>query len=1286
MIVFNETNLNFAAIKLCTMKKIFLLIASSALFLSTLTAGAENGKLYGSNDLTSSLTYCITQDSYGYIWIGTEHGLNRYDGYSFQHYFYDEADSTTITDNEISCMFHDSQNRLLIGTSRGLCMYDYKTNCFVRYVIPGLTPRIGTIIELNNGDIFIGTGGRGMFILPKGEQKISQVEYTKKYDDDDFSSRLFDDKNGDIWKGSHLSKVTQFKAQGRKLKRLNDYQLSCGPIVEFFETDNRGFFVVGQRGILFYDYARKSFIENYYDLSLLARDTRISSAMMTVRGDIIIGTTNRGLMIIRSGARQLEQMPLESNDIAISLANINYLFNDKDDNLWLSCYKEGVFHIATIIDVFHSYTTSEIPAELNSKLSVSDNLLQQMRSRYPDKDIKTAVADKFGNIYISQFGEGVLIYNPATQHEEVLSMFQTDRKGGYLTNNWVNTFYIDSKNMLWIGTSNGVSCMDIYDKTFNKYGWNEIVKEKPCNAISEDEHGNIVIGTNKGLFIYNRENNKVVRFPSSEQLQKLIICGIVRDGSGDFWFSTSKGIWRWSKIQKNFISYVNGNGLKSREYRTNAVYEFDDGTVGFGIRDGLTVFNPNEVKSNTSALSKVYLSNVTIGNKFVDCSSDYYKVGNNDGSMILEYSLFNFQNSENITFQYRINESDQWITIPEGSNRIFFDRVTPGKYEVEVRAICNGAYSTENSIITVRVTPPWYFSIWAMIAYILLAVAIIIFLVYFYDRKHRADMEEQKMQFLINATHDIRSPLTLILGPLKKLKERTTDPESRKDIDVIDKNAQRLLLLVNQILDERKIDKNQMRLHCEETKMNDFIGKICHLYEYNANERNIDFTYQCDDKDCVAWIDHTNFDKVVNNLISNAFKYTFDGGKISVKLAKEDNKIKLSITDTGIGLKSENPEKLFERFYQGSNISEYRMQGTGIGLNLSRAIVNMHGGTISAANREDGVRGSVFTIVLPEGNAHLKPEEIEETSLENESSDKLSNTENININQIENEQKVTISSTETEVIKPEKQTSSKAYRQIRILVADDDVEITDYISSELGKWYRFKAVSNGREALNELLSTRYDLIISDIMMPQMDGIELLKNIKGNTNISDIPVILLTSKSAISYRLEGLKKGADAYVAKPFDMEELHILIDNLVDNVRRLKGKFSGAQKQEDKMENVKVKGNNDALMERIMKCINKNLTDSDFNVAQLTEEVGISRAQLHRKMKEITGISTADFIRNLRLEQAARLLKEGEINITQIAYSVGFNNQTHFSTLFKKYYGKSPSEYASQFHDKHVG
>ena len=392
----------------------------------------------------------------------------------------------------------------------------------------------------------------------------------------------------------------------------------------------------------------------------------------------------------------------------------------------------------------------------------------------------------------------------------------------------------------------------------------------------------------------------------------------------------------------------------------------------------------------------------------------------------------------------------------------------------------------------------------------------------------------------------------------------------------------------------------------------------------------------------MAWIDRIQFDKVVSNLLSNAFKYTFDGGDVKVVLSHDDQSAVIRVIDSGIGFKEENTERLFERFYQGKGTNDLHIEGTGIGLNLSRAIVLLHGGTIKAYNRTDGQRGACLEVQLKLGKEHLKPEEIQETE--------------------ENERQGA---------------RQQASRNFRLLVVDDDYEVTQYIKNELGQWYRIDTALNGREALKKLLTgDNYDLVISDVMMPEMDGITLLRRIKDNPNISQLPVIMLTSKAEIEHKLEGLKSGADAYIAKPFSMEELHIQIDNLIDNVRRLRGKFSGAMQQEERMENIEVKGNDDALMERIMRSVNAHLSDPDFNVDTLAEDVGISRAQLHRKMKDITGISSGKFLRNIRMEQAARLLREGKVNVAQVADHVGYADQAHFSIAFKNHFGMPPSEY----------
>lgn len=1272
---------------------------------------ADTGRLYTSDRLSSSLIKCIIQDKQGYIWAGTEYGLNKFDGYRFTEYLTDKNDSATIADNEVVTLLCDNAGRLWVGCGKGLSRYDHTTDKFVRYLFPeGIKPRVNSLIQSSAGDILIGTAGYGLFSIRRGTDKIRRESSFRKRKMDDFFSRMFEDEQHCLWRGSHLSTLTRITVKDGKATGVKDFMSPYGAPRDFLRTDDGGFLVVCLYGILRYDYAAGTLTDAGYDLSALGGNVSIRKAVTGGKGDIYIGTSGSGLMVIPRGSRTLRRTARNNSRFNLSASYINDILLDKDNNLWAGCYQKGLFMMNEGQDAFSSWSFSEQNHAIGSSvqsIALADGgdvlctvqntgvyrfdrqgnltahpqspagttiIYRDRQGRFwlgtentlygydPETGASKAVMtsdgwgmnciadDRRGMLYVGNYGKGLTVFDPAAGKTERISMNQNGGKRGSLCNDWVKALLTDRYGMLWIGTADGVSCMNTANRDFCQYSGGTMLKGMQCTAICEQRQGSILLGTNDGLYRFDRIKNRLARFPYSEGLRNKLIYGIVEDSDGDLWLSTSMGIWQYSSKGRRFIAHTHGNGLTTKEYVQGAVMRADDGMTGFGTNDGITTFYPDNVRKSSMELDSVYLTNFIIDGKTV-CSDDgEFTVAYNENSFTMEFSLLTYRNTDNITFEYRINDGSEWTSVSEGSNAISFVRMKPGKYRIEVRARSNGICSKGTRAVTVTVSDPWYASALAYIIYILAATGIVMLGVTYYVRKRKAEMEEAKMRFLINATHDIRSPLTLIMGPLAKLRQRIGDTECRNDIDTIDRNAQRLLLLVNQILDERKIDKNQMRLHCRKTDMTVFINGIYMLYAYNAQQRNMRYTFTHGEEKITAWVDRINFDKVISNLLSNAFKYTFDGGEIDVSLEQDGGEIVIKVTDNGIGLDEDKPERLFARFYQGSNHRGLHLDGTGIGLNLSKAIVTMHGGKITAANRCDGKRGTVLEIRLPAGNGHLKPEEIESDGALTDGTERR---------------------------------KRQASRNVRILIADDDKEIANYIRNELGCWYRFDAAPNGKEALKTLLTGSYDLVVSDIIMPEMDGITLLKKIKGNPNISDIPVILLTSKSEVSDRLEGLKKGADAFLAKPFSMDELHILIDNLIDNVRRLRGKFSGAQVQEEKMEKVTVKGNNDALMERIMKCINENLTDPDFNVERLTELVGISRAQLHRKMKEITGIPAGDFIRNLRLEQAARLIRERKINVTQVAYAVGFNNQTHFSTIFRKNFGMTPTEYAENKGDK---
>ncbi|MCR5131976.1 MAG: helix-turn-helix domain-containing protein [Prevotella sp.] len=1303
---------------------------------------AAYGRLYTADKLSSSMIDYVIQDHYGFIWVGTQYGLNRFDGYRFTHFFNEKNDSTTIADNEVSCILVDRKHQLWVGTAKGLCRFDYDRNCFVRYTFPeNLRPRVECLLEDVDGNLLVGTSGYGLYAIRAEQDQLTQEAAFSQLGGNDFFTHLFEDAQHNLWRGYQTSTISRIRVSSLHPTANKDYQSPYGPVVSFLPSDKTGFLAVCMYGILRYDYAQGTLTDAGFDMHALDSKVSIRGALIDHKGNIFLGTSGRGLLMIPKGSKTLQQVASDNTRYDLSTANINHIFEDKDHNLWVSCYKKGLFEFNQGKEAFNTWKFAAQNYVLGSSVSsvaedTDGNIwctVQKSGIYRFDRNgkISPAVASPAGanciyrdhqgnfwvgsentlfaynpvtgassprltvdgwgincmaddgeeNLYICNYGKGLCVYNTATGQSHTLSMYETDPHKGGLCNDWVKALLMDSRGLLWIATANGVCVMNPADQSFRIFGWDIQLSGIHCFSLCESSEGTILIGTSNGLYQYDRKANKVELFPDSKEIENKPIYTVTRSRDGDLWMSTANGIWQYEAKTRRFISHINGNGLETREYTVGAVVYSADDRISYGSNEGITSFYPNDVKGSPDDLSgKIHLTNFIVEGKSVSCINDHFKVPYNQNSFTLEFSMLNFRNADNITFEYRLNNSN-WTPLMEGTNSISFNRMEPGTYTIEVRAMTNGIYSEDTCTVTVVVRAPWYASTWAYLVYALLALAAAAFVFRYLERRHRADLDEQKMQFLINATHDIRSPLTLIMGPLNKLKERITDPESANDIQTIDRNAQRLLLLVNQILDERKIDKNQMHLHCRETNLPKFISGICSLYQYNARQRNINFTFQQLDAEGAAttdelkvWIDRIQFDKVISNLLSNAFKYTFDSGEVSVIVSQEDQEAVVKIEDSGIGFKEENTDRLFERFYQGKNSSDLHIEGTGIGLNLSRAIVQMHGGQVKASNRPDGKRGALLEVRLPLGNDHLKPEEIEDGAAEKQP-----------IFSVQRKQ---------------------AAKNFRVLVVDDDLEVAQYIKNELGSWYKFDIAPNGREAMKMLLAPFtmlrpdqsdaagadatanaeaqetppvYDLVISDVMMPEMDGITMLKQLKSNSNISHIPVILLTSKAEVSDRLEGLKKGADAFLAKPFNMQELHILIDNLIDNHRRLRGKFTGAQRQEDKVKKVMVKGNDDVLMERIMKTINQNLADPDFNVEKLATSVGISRAQLHRKMKEITGISTGEFIRNLRIEQAARLIAEGKINITQVSYSVGFNNQTHFSTVFRRHFGVSPSEYADR-------
>ncbi|MBO4906578.1 MAG: helix-turn-helix domain-containing protein [Bacteroidaceae bacterium] len=1281
---------------------------------------ADEGKLYTSSQLTSSLITAIVQDHQGYIWVGTQNGLNRFDGYSFTSYLYKTGNTSSLCHNFVSTLFVDSDGQLWVGTVKGLARYNAATDDFTRFDIRPDSddePRIITIVESAQGQILVGTSGFGLYEVGLHDTDIRQIDRYSADDGNDYYWGLLYDSQGRLWKSDNNGTIYCFSAD-KQPQLLLRYQPTTGVTFTFLQDAEGNVIAISKLGGVFFDATTLAYTEQHTDLATL------SSAMIGNDGNLLLGTTGYGLWRFGLTGNPREPIFLNSPNIDATTANITAVFEDNQQNLWVGCNQRGLLFYPNKQQAFQNWSLSsnglstarvvesithasdgglwaafgdgnlyhfdpkgnisrsiDCPSRLHCihrdrqgsywagigstlyTFNESTGKLEEVKT-FDGDYLQSITDDGQGHLYLSTFSKGMTVYDIRTQSTRNYDMFQRDDPRGYLCNNWVFTLLLDSQGLLWIATSSGVSCYNPEKDTFNDYGWHNILEGYVCNTLAEGPDGNILIGTDRGLYVFNRQQNEATPFHGAEELEDKTIESIVCLQNGDVWMSTSMGIWHYIHSSGQLLGYINDNGLREREYIRGVQLQMNDGSIVFGNSSGLVAFKPDHVVKSQQKPGDIHLTSLRVGGQTINVhtlsngdvitsepvtQSKSFTLSYLDNSFTMEFSTFDYADASNMVLEYRLDDAP-FTEKAIGDNVITFSHLQPGTYRLYVRAEQNGQYSAMQTY-TITIRAPWYNSTTAWILYCLALILLLSYISWHRYRIRQQQMAEEKMRFLINATHDIRTPLTLILSPLHKamkIVETNSEPSTLlSQLQTIDHNARRILGLVNQILDIRKIDKKQMRLQCEPTEMVSFINNIYKVFESHAHEHSIQYIFRHSDE-VEAWIDRIQFDKVIQNLLSNAFKFTPDNGIIILDLQSDQTHITISVTDTGTGLCEDDIPKLFKRFYQSASNQALGKEGTGIGLNLSQMIVEMHHGTIKAQNRQDGQQGSQFIVTLPVGNSHLSSEEIKATSASNDGGNN---------------------------VQPQK----KPKTGHRIMLVDDDTEITDYITSELSDQYHFHSCQNGKEALHELLSDdkHYDLVVSDIMMPEMDGFTLLRTIKSNTKLSHLPVILLTSESAVGNRLEGLQQGADAFLAKPFLIDELHVTINNLLTKSKRLKDKFSGAeQERNEQVEQRDVADNDKQLMDRIMQSIDKNLSNSEFSVEQLAADAGLSRSQLHRRMKELTGISPSEFIRNLRLEQAARLLRERKTNISQVAYSLGFNTPGNFSKAFKQHFGMAPTEF----------
>ena len=1209
---------------------------------------------------------CLLERKNGEMLIGTSgHGLLKMKGHREAYQMGDQfADLSGL-----HRIIEDRRQHLWLVTEKdGLWRWDGKT--VTRYFQEeGLRSNILDVCEGDNGRMYVATANHGLYRLD-GDTPI-HIESTGNR----HISVLYFNRRGHLMLGYDGMGVGIYNPQNGRLVDNPYYSrevdLSTAKVYSICEDQNSNVWLgLLQKGIYMHPGHTMGF--GYMGPKLGARNVLGTACITSVTGDSQgwrwTGTDRDGLYL------QDDQFQVVKHFKENFPSTILGACEDTKGNIWIGSFREGCGWIDRKTLTYHSF-----PLPQGADVSIFD-----------------VICDLKGDIWLATMGNGLLRIDHESRAVKAYVQHKKapdDRKINSITNDYLSHLSLspDGKR-IYAATTMGVCALDIEKENWVSTFGENCLAYGTAARIAREFDGVLYIGTNDGLICYDLQQRQLKRLAIESGLADNGIASIERDKAGRLWIGTDHGLCCLNPKTGKTNNFFVDNGLQSNEFSDGASWASPTGYLVFAGLGGVTWFNPADVRErlwkadvkltgftvNGEPVTRGSMSGVWQVTDTTVIASNRFVLSSSDNTFAVQLSTLTYDNPEHIVYCYRINKED-WVRMPPGVNEITFSHMQPGSYSFCVVAEQNGIPTPERCF-EVIIHAPWYRTTFAYLIYIIILV--VLFLQY-RQRRHRKEqdnlrlqqhihaeeMADAKLRFFMNISHEIRTPMTLIVAPLQSLIKQDNDPHRRGVYETIRRNAERILGLINQMMDLRKIDKGQMQMHMRETNLVSFINDIYTLFAQQAKNKNVLFHFDCDEERIMAWIDRGNFDKIIINILSNAFKFTPTGGEIRIRLIANEKEAAISIFDNGEKIPDDKLERIFERFYQSPSSANDRNIGTGIGLDLTRSLVELHHGTIKAHNNATGP-GCEFIVTIPLGNEHLTPEEMVINEAEEEAV-----TENI-IDAAEEEQQQ-----EEEVVASAD--LPKIGKRQKVVIVEDDNEIRDYLTEALSENYDITGCENGKEGLAAVLKQMPDLVISDIMMPEMDGTTLCSKIKTNNATSHIPVVLLTAKSREEDQLEGLEMGADAYIVKPFNMDILRRTIDNLIHSHHTLQLKFGRNDQLEELVDDIKVKSPDEKLLERVMQAINHNLNNADLSVDKIADEVGISRVHLHRKMKELTGQTPHDFIRNIRMKKAASLLASADMNVSEVMYACGFSNAASFSTVFKKMYGMSPREYMNEHAEK---
>jgi signal transduction histidine kinase/ligand-binding sensor domain-containing protein/DNA-binding response OmpR family regulator len=1239
-----------------------------------------------SNDENINNITSIKEDNDGTFWIGTEGGLIKFNPLNgiMKYYFHDNLNSTSLNHNQIFVIHLDMNNNLWIGTNCGLDKFERETESFLRY-----------------------------WKDPIFKPGFYRAGMNEKY----CITSIYEDNNGILWIGTNGG-LLEFNPQSNKFIHYesniqNENTLSLGQVTSICEENENEIWIGTWVGLNLFDKRTRKFEKFFHNDKIITSlsHSNISAILRERSGTLWITTFGGGINKVNRTTYPFKQYFIHSwrETERFSSAALMHIFERFDNTLWIST-PNGLMKFDPQQEKFTDYILNR-----NIRLAREDRYGNLWLALNITSGRGLEKVDKEGRISVITDSSGNkldFLVNKLIEGDDNIIWVCTEDEGGLIKiDSRSNKFSIvykfptiiyslhrDKNGLIWFGTrEKGLYCFDPKQNRVIEHYQSDTRNLKSISgnsvfAIHEDNEGNLWLGTNIGLNKFDRKLKEFYHFTESRGLAHNWIHLIFEDSKNNLWVSTLKGISKFDIKEKKFKNYDVLYGLISAD-RAGVGCQTKNGEIYLDSPGGLTRFHPDSIKDNPY-IPPIIITGITVDSKPV-FFTDSLELPYNSEQLNFEFAALSYVRPQKNLYAYKLENFDEdWINSGNRHNAIYTN-LKPGKYVLRVKGSNNdGLWNEEGASIFIIIYPPWWQTAWAYLLYTFILFSIIISSTKFYlnrqrlkqklamELEHAEKLEEiskMKSNFFANISHEFRTPLTLIKGPAEKIISKTSDTSIKNDAALIKRNSDRLLQLINQLLDLSKFDAGKLKLEAALGNIVSFVKGVALSFESLSESKDILLKIKSEKEFIEMYFDKDKMMKILSNLLSNAFKFTPNGGQVSISITEEQNKfVVIRIKDSGIGIPDDELPKLFDRFYQVDSSHTKEFGGTGIGLAIVKEMIDLHHGSIDVKSKagnkektntnlsEEQSGWTEITISLPLGRAHLKDEEIlQEKGLLTETKNLMNNDE------IENKRELILADSSWQI--PHNDNVINENKTI-ILVVEDNYDMREYIKESLCDIYSIKEAVNGEQGLRLAETIIPDLIISDLMMPKMDGNALTKRLKSDLKTSHIPVIVLTAKSGQNNLLETLTTGADEYLTKPFDIKELKLRIANLLNLRTSIQEKIKRGEISHLKREN-KLSLIDQQFINKVNQVIEKHFSDENFSIEEFGKELGLSRSQFHRKLKALVGKSASLYLRSFRLNKAKLMLENGHGNIGEISYETGFSSPSYFTYCFKEEFGFPPRD-----------